>query len=57
MLEMRSICEKCNTSLDFQSEAYICSFECTFCGECTEQMHNICPNCSGELCQRPKRKL
>ncbi|MBK8954141.1 MAG: DUF1272 domain-containing protein [Saprospiraceae bacterium] len=57
MLEMRTVCEKCNTTLDHQSEAYICSYECTFCGICTEQMQHVCPNCSGELCRRPKRKL
>ena len=30
-LEMKSQCEKCDTALPDESDAYICSFECTFC--------------------------
>jgi hypothetical protein len=55
-LEMRPVCEKCNTALAPDGEAYICSFECTFCKSCTATMHGICPNCGGELIRRPKRK-
>jgi hypothetical protein len=25
--------------------AFICSFECTFCAECTAQLGGVCPNC------------
>ena len=32
-LEMRGACEKCGKALPHDSaEAYICSFECTWCG-------------------------
>ena len=34
---------------DRRDEAYICSYECTFCPECTAEMRSICPNCGGEL--------
>ncbi len=54
---MLSTCEKCNTELKLDSVAFICSYECTFCEECTKKMQNICPNCSGELVQRPRRKI
>jgi hypothetical protein len=55
-LEMRSVCEKCNAVLPHEGEAYICSYECTFCKGCTDAMEGICPNCGGELVARPKRK-
>lgn len=55
-LEMRPVCEKCNAVLPHGGEAFICSFECTFCKACSEGMHQICPNCGGELLRRPKRK-
>lgn len=56
MLEMRPECEKCKTPLDHEGEACICSYECTFCGPCTESMNGTCPNCGGELLPRPKRR-
>ena len=54
-LEMRSECERCGTELAADGEAVICSFECTFCKSCAEQMDDVCPNCRGELVLRPKR--
>jgi len=37
-------------------EAVICSFECTFCAGCAENVLNgVCPNCGGELAKRPSR--
>jgi hypothetical protein len=34
----------------------ICSFECTYCGDCVETvLHNVCPNCGGGLERRPVR--
>jgi hypothetical protein len=34
----------------------ICSFECTFCRPCVENvLRNVCPNCGGGLCARPVR--
>lgn len=57
MLELRPNCECCDKDLPADSgRAYICSFECTFCAECTEQyLHHVCPNCGGELVSRPRR--
>ena len=55
-LEMRPVCEKCNAALPHEAEAYICSYECTFCKTCTEGMHRTCPNCGGELIRRPRLK-
>ena len=55
-LEMRSECEKCSVALGDEAEAYICSFECTFCAGCTEVMAATCPNCGGELLRRPRRQ-
>ena len=54
-LEMRENCEKCECALGHGDEARICSYECTFCGGCTEDMKGICPNCGGELLRRPRR--
>jgi hypothetical protein len=56
-LEMRGECEKCARILPPDSpDAYICSYECTWCGPCTHAMKHICPNCGGELQRRPTRK-
>jgi len=55
-LEMRPVCEKCNASLPLEGEAYICSYECTFCKSCSDAMHGRCPNCGGELLRRTKRQ-
>lgn len=55
-LEMRESCEKCTKPLPKEAkDACICSYECTFCAQCTEAMSRICPNCGGELVPRPTR--
>ena len=57
MLELRPTCEHCNRKLPPESaEAWICSYECTFCGDCVERvLQNICPNCGGGFMPRPVR--
>jgi hypothetical protein len=52
---MREKCEKCERTLTQDGEARICSFECTFCVECSDEMQGSCPNCAGELVARPRR--
>ena len=54
-LEMRAECERCGAALTPDGVARICSFECTFCGSCANELEGVCPNCSGELVARPKR--
>jgi uncharacterized protein len=54
-LEMRAECERCEELLAAESDAFICSYECTFCARCAEEMHRVCPNCGGELVARPRR--
>ncbi|HKD82471.1 MAG TPA: DUF1272 domain-containing protein [Candidatus Angelobacter sp.] len=56
-LQMKSECEKCHQALPADGMAMICSYECTFCEACSAAMHNRCPNCSGELVIRPRRKV
>ena len=57
MLELRPTCEHCNRALPPESaEAWICSYECTFCGDCVEKvLWNVCPNCGGGFMPRPVR--
>jgi hypothetical protein len=57
MLELRPTCEHCNRKLPPESaEAWICSYECTFCGDCVERvLSNVCPNCGGGFMPRPVR--
>jgi hypothetical protein len=56
MLDMRPDCERCGADLPAgQAGAFICSFECTFCAECTDKVDDVCPNCGGELMDRPTR--
>ena len=54
-LEMRDKCETCGAPLPWDAEAFVCSYECTFCGRCAEGGKHPCPNCQGELVRRPKR--
>lgn len=57
IMELRPNCECCDRDLPPQSrEAFICTFECTFCRDCTDNvLQGICPNCKGELVRRPVR--
>ena len=57
MLQLRPNCECCDRDLLADStDALICSFECTFCRECADnRLNRTCPNCGGELLQRPRR--
>ncbi|MEQ9405790.1 MAG: DUF1272 domain-containing protein [Cyclobacteriaceae bacterium] len=57
MLELRPTCENCNKPLpNTDTEAMICSFECTYCKDCVDNvLHNVCPNCGGGFEKRPVR--
>jgi len=57
VLELRPTCEHCNTALPPESaEARICSFECTFCATCVDEvLGNVCPSCGGGFERRPVR--
>lgn len=57
MLQLRPGCECCDRDLPPEStEAFICTYECTFCRDCTERvLKGVCPNCGGELLRRPRR--
>ncbi|MEP1447452.1 MAG: DUF1272 domain-containing protein [Paraglaciecola sp.] len=56
MLQLRPNCETCNCDLAVDSTAYICTFECTYCEDCTTHLHHhCCPNCRGNLEKRPVR--
>ncbi|HEY1932907.1 MAG TPA: DUF1272 domain-containing protein [Acetobacteraceae bacterium] len=56
-LELRPNCECCDRDLPAASPlARICTFECTFCADCVENvLHNVCPNCGGGFVPRPIR--
>jgi hypothetical protein len=57
MLQLRPNCECCDKDLPPESaSAMICTFECTFCSECANDvLKGTCPNCGGELVRRPRR--
>ena len=57
MLELRPTCEHCDAALPPDSlAARICSFECTFCATCVDEvLGNVCPNCGGGFAPRPIR--
>lgn len=57
MLQLRPTCENCNKDLPPHSdEAMICSYECTFCKSCVQDvLENVCPNCGGGFEKRPVR--
>ncbi len=57
MLQLRPNCELCDRDLPPDAtDAYICSYECTFCEDCAiRQLKNVCPNCGGGFSIRPIR--
>ena len=57
MLELRPNCESCDQDLPpAAADAVICTFECTFCNDCAQsKFGHVCPNCGGNLVQRPIR--
>jgi uncharacterized protein len=57
MLELRPNCEWCDTDLPPDApNACICSYECTYCADCVENvLHNVCPTCGGGFTPRPIR--
>lgn len=59
MLEIKPICENCGKALpNKSSEAMICTFECTFCKDCVDNiLFNVCPNCGGGFEKRPVRPI
>lgn len=56
-LELRPNCERCDRDLPPNSSAArICTYECTFCVDCVEQvLGDVCPNCGGNFVPRPIR--
>jgi hypothetical protein len=56
-LELRPNCECCDRDLPPASTvARICSYECTFCADCVENvLFNVCPTCGGGFVARPIR--
>ena len=58
MLELHPFCECCAKDLPPDSnDAMICSFECTFCVDCVENLlHGVCPNCGDGFTMRPQRR-
>lgn len=56
MLEIRPNCECCDRDLAPDDEAFICTFECTWCPACVAGFPGgACPNCGGNLQPRPIR--
>lgn len=55
MLEMRGICDRCESALSDDGPAVICRFEFMFCTACGSAMSHLCPNCGGELVTRLRR--
>ncbi|MFC3172903.1 DUF1272 domain-containing protein [Novosphingobium bradum] len=56
MLAMHPDCQRCGGDLPAEAPgAFICSLECTFCAECADALDEQCPNCGGELLDRPAR--
>ena len=57
MLELRPNCEWCDKDLPPDSdEAFICTYECTYCAHCVEHvLHGVCSTCGGKPAPRPIR--
>ena len=59
MLSIKPVCENCGCNLPNESkDAMICSFECTFCKDCVDNiLKDVCPNCGGGFEKRPHRPV
>ncbi len=55
-MTMKDACERCQAALAPDADAYVCSYECTFCPACRGTFLGVCPNCGGELLRRPRRR-
>lgn len=57
MLELRPNCEWCDKDLPPEStEAYICTYECTYCAHCVQHvLRGVCATCGGNPVPRPIR--
>jgi len=55
-MEFRRECGRCDRPLTDDGPAYVCAYECTFCPTCYRQLRYCCPDCSGELVRRPRRR-
>jgi ribosomal protein S18 acetylase RimI-like enzyme len=51
----RASCERCGEGIRGTDEAYVCSYDCTFCARCAPGPERVCPNCGGELVRRARR--
>ena len=57
-LQLRPNCEGCDKDLPpAAADAMICSYECTWCADCVQQLRNVCPNCGGGFVPRPVRPV
>ena len=54
---MRPSCECCDADLPPEAaDAWICSYECTWCTACVGScLEKRCRNCGGDLTSRPTR--
>lgn len=52
MITPKTECERCHRSLPIEDAARSCSFQCTFCPPCAENLTYKCPNCAGDLIAR-----
>jgi uncharacterized protein len=54
MLQNRPNCESCGNDLPPDTpDARICTYECTFCADCVDNvLFNVCPNCGGGFALR-----
>jgi organic hydroperoxide reductase OsmC/OhrA len=51
---MKASCKLCSSPIGLVAEAWICSFECTYCPKCAEELQLACTACGGELVRRPR---
>jgi 2-hydroxychromene-2-carboxylate isomerase len=52
---MKPNCEGCGLPLPPDAQAFVCSYDCTFCMACAKGGMRACPNCKNELVPRARR--
>lgn len=53
--EAKEACGRCDGSLSWIDEAWVCSSGCTYCPDCKDELGGACINCSEMLRRRERR--
>jgi uncharacterized protein len=54
-MQFKDACQRCDGSISWVDEAWVCPAECTYCPDCKDELGGVCGNCSDLLVRRERR--